>query len=293
MLSNSHVYLVYYAVFGLIFSIIVTKMSIKLKVIRKSASITSIITGLLVSLSGLISVTIFLVFLTYCSIVTRIGVNRKRELNLDYDILGRNSKQVIAVGFPPAILSLLATITYVLHLPSLCRVLLTLYLTSLATSCADTFASEIGVLSKSKPRLITNLRYVVDVGTSGGITMLGELSSILGATLIAISSYLVVKYLNLLPSPWIYLKEVNLLKLTLIVLVCGYLGEVLDSVYGALLQPKFYCPKCKVLTEHKVHVCGFETIKVKSSPNLSNEFINALSIVSIMPIASCLAYTLI
>ena len=291
MLSNSHVYLVYYAVFGLIFSIIVTKMSIKLKVIRKSASITSIITGLLVSLSGLISVTIFLVFLTYCSIVTRIGVNRKRELNLDYDILGRNSKQVIAVGFPPAILSLLATITYVLHLPSLCRVLLTLYLTSLATSCADTFASEIGVLSKSKPRLITNLRYVVDVGTSGGITMLGELSSILGATLIAISSYLVVKYLNLLPSPWIYLKEVNLLKLTLIVLVCGYLGEVFDSIYGALLQPKYYCSKCNVITEFQKHICGFNTIKIYGRDKICNEIINVLSILTTIPITIYLTYT--
>ena len=41
------------------------------------------------------------------------------------------------------------------------------FLTSVAAAMSDTIATEIGLLSKSKPKLITNLSKTVEPGTSG------------------------------------------------------------------------------------------------------------------------------
>ena len=56
---------------------------------------------------------------------------------------------------------------------------------SLAAVNADTWATELGVLNPTSPRLITELRKRVEKGTSGGISLFGTLASLLGSALIA------------------------------------------------------------------------------------------------------------
>ncbi len=53
----------------------------------------------------------------------------------------------------------------------------------MACCLGDTFASEIGILSKSTPRLVTTWRKVPP-GTNGGMTLLGTLASACGGALI-------------------------------------------------------------------------------------------------------------
>jgi len=57
---------------------------------------------------------------------------------------------------------------------------------SLAAVNADTWATELGVLNPTPPRMITDLRKRVEKGTSGGISLWGTLASLLGSSVIAL-----------------------------------------------------------------------------------------------------------
>jgi uncharacterized protein (TIGR00297 family) len=90
---------------------------------------------------------------------------------------------------------------------------------SIAAATADTFASEIGVLSKNQPYFILS-RKKVPPGISGGVTLLGMSASAAGAVLIALTHVYFFK------DPWIAAMIIGL----------GILGSVIDSVIGEVYQ---------------------------------------------------------
>jgi uncharacterized protein (TIGR00297 family) len=95
------------------------------------------------------------------------------------------------------------------------------YIAAVATVAGDTLSSEIGVLSKKKPVLITTFKRV-QTGTHGGISLLGEISGILGALVIG----LVAWTLGLAPFKFCILAA----------LVGGVVGFHFDSLLGAVLE---------------------------------------------------------
>ena len=107
-----------------------------------------------------------------------------------------------------------------------------------AAVAADTFSSELGILSKSKPRLITSptLREVPP-GTNGGVTAAGLLAGIFGAFTVALTSAVLLPFDlsgRYSDGSELYVKERALW--TLAMTAWGALGSVLDSVLGSLLQ---------------------------------------------------------
>lgn len=95
------------------------------------------------------------------------------------------------------------------------------YLAALASVTADTLSSEVGVLSRSRPVLITTLKRV-EPGTDGGVTLLGELAGITGAFTIAISAWLL-----------------DVADLEFAIIACGIggiAGANIDSLLGATLE---------------------------------------------------------
>ena len=119
-----------------------------------------------------------------------------------------------------------------------------------AAVAADTFSSELGILSKSKPRLLTswNLREVAP-GTNGGVSLTGTLAGFGGAFIIALTSLSLLPFCNADSSiagqlsgskpgleggsGWGWQEKVYWV---IAVTLWGGLGSVLDSALGGLFQ---------------------------------------------------------
>lgn len=142
---------------------------------------------------------------------------------------------------------------------------LTLQLTAagaLAASAADTWATELGVLSPSPPRSILTMQ-PVDAGVSGGVTGYGFIAATAAASLIGGTAMIL---------GWPGLSA-------LAALAGGLGGCVLDSVLGAAVQSRRHCPACNVATEQKRHGCGSPTNHVGGLAWLDNDGVNLLATV--------------
>jgi uncharacterized protein (TIGR00297 family) len=132
---------------------------------------------------------------------------------------------------------------------------------ALAAVNADTWATELGVLNPHPPRMINNLRKVVEKGTSGGISLVGTLASLAGSAIIAT--------LAVLLSP-----SLNTVHWSLIT-ASGLAGSLFDSLLGATVQAIYYCPKDQKETErHPLHTCGTETVHLRGWKWLTNDWVN-------------------
>lgn len=136
----------------------------------------------------------------------------------------------------------------------------------LATVTADTWATEVGTLSSSAPRLITSGREV-SVGTSGGVTMLGLLATIAGSLTIGVAAYIALWLLEGRQSGATILAA----------LLGGTAGSLADSLLGATAQAMRFCPRCRVETERAIHRCGTATEYLRGWAWLDNDWVNLLS----------------
>ena len=123
------------------------------------------------------------------------------------------------------------------------------FLGSLAAVNADTWATEIGTLSKTKPRLITTWQQV-SPGTSGGLTFLGTLAGMAGSLFIGLLG-MGFQWLDSQATGQAFAYDP--FKDTLIVLFSGCLGLMLDSLLGATLQARYFCNICQKMTEQQLH----------------------------------------
>lgn len=145
---------------------------------------------------------------------------------------------------------------------------------ALAAANADTWATELGVLSPSQPRLITSGKKV-EMGTSGAITRLGTLAALAGALLIGVIAAVFWPSYAALPGLAVF--PAGLLVVTL----AGLLGSLVDSLLGATLQAIYICPACHKETErYPLHVCGAATTRLRGLPWLNNDWVNAACTIS-------------
>ena len=141
---------------------------------------------------------------------------------------------------------------------------------AMATVNADTWATELGVLSKQSPRLITSGQTVA-VGTSGGVTVLGTFVAFSGALLIGILAFLFDSFIPIFPSfPVSFL-------LIPVAAISGLLGSLVDSLLGATVQAIYYCDYDQKETESARHRCGRATRRIRGWRWLDNDWVNFLS----------------
>lgn len=153
-------------------------------------------------------------------------------------------------------------------------VLLAAYVGAMATVNSDTWATEIGVVSRQPPRLVTNYR-IVPPGTSGGITRDGSLAALGGGLFIGLFAYLLVAGERLALGQPVALAVLWLL--IPIAGVSGLIGAFFDSLLGATVQRIYYCHMCDKETEQIVHHCGAQTHPLRGWSWLDNDMVNFIS----------------
>jgi uncharacterized protein (TIGR00297 family) len=182
--------------------------------------------------AGWQAVLVLLAFFVPSTAISRLGRARKREL-VDIGKHGpRDAMQVLANG---GVATVAAVLSHWFGAP-----LLAAFAGAFAAASADTWATEVGTLARSAPRSILTFRPLTP-GLSGGVTWQGSAAQIAGSALVALVAVLV----HMAPF-WP-------------VLVGGVAGSLADSLLGATLQTRRYCPQCQRECETDPHACGSAT----------------------------------
>jgi len=229
--------------------------------------LTAIALGTMVyGLGGPLWMGVLFAFFISSSALTSLFEKEKEKVNREQFEKGgpRDPWQVIANG---GLSSALAAAYFIYPQP----IMLAAFLGVLATVNADTWATEIGVLSRSVPRLVTSLK-PVEKGRSGGITTLGSFASLAGALFIGGCAVVLASIFD--PS---LLYRIGWEKVIIIAGLSGFIGSLIDSLFGATIQAQYYCGTCKKPTEQRVHHCGTRTVLKSGFRLVDNDTVNLLS----------------
>lgn len=217
---------------------------------------------LIITFGGWLWFVLLLVFFVSSSILTRYRREEKNIAGQKFAKGGpRDFTQTMANGGLGAVLAVLSSIFA-------SPLWFGAYVGAMATVNADTWATELGVLSRRLPRLITNGAQVPP-GTSGGVTRVGFLAAVTASLLIGLTAFtgLLIKTAALHNHLWIAGAA----------LLSGTLGALLDSLLGATGQVMYYCEKCREETEAPVHSCGRQALQIRGKNWLNNDGVNLIS----------------
>jgi uncharacterized protein (TIGR00297 family) len=145
---------------------------------------------------------------------------------------------------------------------------------ALAAAGADTMATEIGTWIGGTPRSIRNWR-TVTTGTSGAVSGAGS-AAMLGSAL-ALAALAVAFGLVPARHGWI-------------VAVAALFGATVDTIAGALVQQRRWCPSCETATEQARHTCGSDTRHRGGWRWLGNDEVNLVCTASAALLASLLTW---
>ena len=248
--------------YGFLIAVIISLLAYRAHSLDKSGAASAAVMGTIVfGLGGLQWAILLLAFFITSSLFSRAFKNRKQGLGEKFSKGNqRDVGQVFGNGG-------VATVFVVIHaLYPESTVGWVGFAASLAAVNADTWATELGVLNPTPPRMITNLRKRVEKGTSGGVSLFGTLASLLGSALIGILAAF------LYPTE---LLGTDLWSLALLITLSGLAASLFDSLLGATIQAMYYCPTDQKETEkHPLHTCGTKTIHTRGWAWLNNDLVN-------------------
>ena len=248
----------------------------KVRFLDGLGTLTACILGLAVGFTmGPVFLGVLIIFLTVNSLFTKMGYVKKALLGAAEPKGGaRTWRSVVANGLSATIFAVLSILFYR-------EILVVGFMSAIAAASADTASTEVGLLSGSKPRLITNLSSV-EPGVSGGVTAIGLVGGAIGAISIGIIGLYIVHaiygflQLRLLASNDPFIPTSGITRYALAISVGGFCGTVLDSVLGATLQAKYVCGVCSKKTERAEH-CGTKSTLIGGVKHLDNYTVNVLA----------------
>jgi uncharacterized protein (TIGR00297 family) len=129
---------------------------------------------------------------------------------------------------------------------------------AVAAANADTWATEIGRLSPRRPVSLRTFQRVA-TGTSGAVSLLGFVATVLGGLVIGMVG-----------------SRAGERSLLVVGVAAGTVGSLVDSVLGATIQGRFFCPACEQVVEQREH-CGTRRRLWAGIGWVDNDVVNALA----------------
>lgn len=230
---------------------------------------TMLIGTIVFSVGGLAWSIVVVAFFVSSSLLSRVSSERKRRVAADkFSKPGaRDLFQTMANGG----IGTLAALAYGLLRRRKPGWLHAAFVGALATATADTWATEVGTLARSQPRLITTGK-TVPPGTSGGVTWLGTSAALAGGLMLGLTAAATAHTIS---------KDRSSSGSGLVAagLSGGLFGVLVDSLLGATVQRVYFCPRCESETERTVHFCGTRTRPLRGVRWMDNDMVNLLSTV--------------
>lgn len=242
---------------GVVLAAIVALLAYKAKTLNKTGTAAAFVSGgLIFGLGGISWAALLLTFFITSSILSKTFAKQKLAFSEKFSKGSqRDWGQVMANGGLGAILVVLHVLLPGEVWPWIA------YAGAMAAVNADTWATELGVLSPARPRLITSGNQV-ERGASGGVSWLGSLSALAGAMLVAAIAAL-------------FSAKSDPAKLVFCATAGGVCGSFFDSFLGATVQAIYWCPNCMKETErHPIHLCGSPTSQLRGWSWLNNDRVN-------------------
>jgi uncharacterized protein (TIGR00297 family) len=228
-----------------------------------------VIGGLIFGCGGWVWGAVLITFFVLSSSLSAIGREAKAPIERRYAKGSRrDAGQVLANGGVAAAMA-------VLSLGWQDGVVLAGFVGAMATVTADTWATELGVLHRAPPRLITTGR-PVPAGTSGAVSMVGTSATLLGATIIGVAALAffrldanlgAARAAGVDPGWWLIPVAAG----------GGLVGSLLDSLLGATLQVVYRDSGSGVETERSTDANGRQNTTVRGLPWFGNDQVNAVS----------------
>jgi uncharacterized protein (TIGR00297 family) len=142
------------------------------------------------------------------------------------------------------------------------------FLGVMGTVNADTWATELGILSRVPPRLWASVAGALLIGTMA--TALTQVASLLGG------------------RGW----SLRAVSYPLLAVIGGVVGSLFDSLLGATVQGIYYCEHCGRETESPDHYCGHTARPLRGWAWLNNDVVNLVSSLIGGLVAASLAWIL-
>jgi len=237
--------------------------------LSRSGFVAAVVLGtLLYAVSDLMWFGSLIAFFISSSLLSKVKRRRKLEAERHYEKSGaRDAGQVTANGG----IALIAAIGYALY-PHIAWWYA--YIGALAAVNADTWATELGGLSRSQPRSIISGR-PVQPGTSGGVTLAGLMASLAGGCFIGASAY-ALYWLSGGEAAHPVISLGDMQQMWWAAGAAGILGSLLDSWLGATVQAGYRCNRCGRTVEMDEH-CSMPTEHVRGLRSMRNDQVNALA----------------
>ena len=190
---------------------------------KRSLSLSGFASGMMLGLAILATTPLIMwfvpimAFFVIGSVASKYGWRYKRRRGISENPKGRGVWNVLGNGGVALACAVIFFLTQQ-------EIFLYAYIGSIASACADTVATEMGQLSRKRPVLMASFRKV-PAGTTGAISLFGEIMAFMGSAVIAAIPLFYFGYLGF----WNFGGFA-------VITVAGFLGCQVDSLIGSSLE---------------------------------------------------------